>query len=114
MLCVQDAQQTHWSEARHVTFWIFVAKQQRRVVRATFSAELLGCCDAADRGILLTQLLHEADTGDCTLVGAAQRRDNGGYSIPAAVYIDAMSVYAACVASYIKIPADNAMLSRIQ
>ena len=74
----------------------------------------MGCCDAADRGILLTQLLHAAYTGDCTIVGAKHRLENGGYSIPAAVYIDAMSFYAACTALYIKIPADKAMLSRNQ
>ena len=53
----------------------FVARQQRRVVRATFSAELLGCCDVVDRGILLTQLLHEVGRGDCTIVGSTQRRE---------------------------------------
>ena len=92
----------------------FVARQQRRVVRATFSAELLGSCDTIDRGILLAQLLHEISTGDNSITGARQRRENGGYNIPAVLYLDAMSVYAAVTASYIKIPADNAMLSHVQ
>ena len=72
----------------------FIARQQRKVVRATFSAELLGGCDASDKGILLSQMLHEIYTGDCTVVGARQRREHGGYHVPMVLYIDAMSVFA--------------------
>ena len=36
----------------------YVNKQQRRVTRSTFVAELLSGCDAVDRGILLSQMLH--------------------------------------------------------
>ena len=88
----------------------FISRQQRKVVRATFSAELMGACDAIDKGILLSQMLHEIYTGDCSVDGARQRRDHGGYAVPMIVYIDAMSVYAAVTASFIKIPADNGML----
>ncbi|MFM7983037.1 MAG: hypothetical protein ACKPKO_27310, partial [Candidatus Fonsibacter sp.] len=93
---------------------IFISRQQRKVVRATFSAELMGACDAVDKGILLSQMLHEIYTGDCTVVGARQRRDHGGYNVPMILYIDAMSVFAAVTASFIKIPADNGMLSYVQ
>ena len=92
----------------------YISKQQRRVVRATFSAELLGLCDTVDRGILLVQMLRELATGDCTITTARCLRENGGYSTPMVAIIDAMSVFVACTASYIKIPADNAMLSHVQ
>ena len=60
----------------------FISRQQRKVVRATFSAELMGACEAVDKGILLSQMLHEIYTGDCTVAGARQRRDHGGYNVP--------------------------------
>ena len=66
------------------------------------------------KGILLSQMLHEINTGDCTIESAKARRDNGGYSSPMLVYIDAMSVFVAVAASFIKIPADNGMLSHVQ
>ena len=59
----------------------FVSRQQRKVVRATFSAALMGACDSADKGILLTQLLHEVSSGDCSIEGARQRREQGGSSV---------------------------------
>ena len=74
----------------------------------------MGACDAVDKGILLAQMLHEINTGDCTIESARTQRDNGGYSIPMIIYIDAMSVFAAVTASFIKIPADNGMLSHVQ
>ena len=92
----------------------FVSRQQRKVVRATFSAELIGACDSADKGILLTQLLHEVSSGDCSIEGARRRREQRGYSVPLVIYIDAMSVLAAVTASFIKTPADNGMLSHFQ
>ncbi|MFM7983969.1 MAG: hypothetical protein ACKPKO_32055, partial [Candidatus Fonsibacter sp.] len=90
------------------------SRQQRKVVRATFSVELMGACDAVDKGILLSQMLHDIYTGDCTVAGARQRRDHGGYHAPMILYIDAMSVFAAVTASFINIPADNGMLSYVQ
>ena len=39
----------------------FIARQQRKVVRATFSADLLSVGDATDRGIVRTRALHEVD-----------------------------------------------------
>jgi hypothetical protein len=92
----------------------FILRQQRKVVCATFSAELMGACDAADKRILRWQMLHEINTGDCTIENAKKRRDNGGYSIPMIICIDAMSVFAAVTASFINIPADSGMLSHEQ
>ena len=86
----------------------------KKVVRATFSAELMGACDSVDKGILLSQMLHEISTGDCSIDGARQGREHGGYCVPLVVYIDAMSVFAVVTASFIKIRADNGMLSHVQ
>ena len=92
----------------------FVSRQQRKVVRGTFSAELMGACDSADKGILLTQLLHEVSSGDCSIEGARQRRERGEYSVPLLMHIDATIVFAAVTASFINIPADNGMLSHVE
>ena len=92
----------------------FTARQQRRVTRATFTAELLSACDAQDKGFLLAQMLHEIVTGDTRCSTARQLRDNGGYAIPMALYIDAMSVFSATTATFVKTPADNGVLCHIQ
>ena len=42
----------------------FSGNKQRKVVRATFSAELLNGCDTVDKGFLLAQALHEMTTGE--------------------------------------------------
>ena len=92
----------------------FITKQQRRVTRSTFVAELLAACDAVDRGIILSQMLHEICTGNNSVSIARQLRENGGYAIPMALYVDAQSVFVAITSAYIKIPADNGVLSHIQ
>jgi hypothetical protein len=74
----------------------------------------MGACDTCDKGILLSQMLHEISSGDCSIEGARQRRENGGYQVPLVLYIDAMSVFAAVTASFVKIPADNGMLTHVQ
>ena len=67
------------------------------------------------RGTLLTHLQHEVRTGDCTLAGAKHRRETGVYFSIAAIYLDALSVYAVFTALYyIKIPANNDMSLHIQ
>ena len=86
---------------------------QRRVVRSTFTAESLAACDALDQGIVLAQTLHEMQTGDTTAHSSRQTRENGGFKIPMALYIDALSVYAAVTAVFIKIPADQSVLCHL-
>ena len=86
---------------------------QRRVVRSTFTAESLAACDALDQGIVLAQTLHEMQTGDTSAHSSRQRRENGGYQIPMALYVDALSVYAAVTAVFIKIPADQSVLCHL-
>ena len=53
------------------------------------------------------QILDEMQTGRSTAAEALSRREQGGYAVPAALYLDALSVYAAVTATFVKIPADN-------
>ena len=59
-------------------------------------------------------MLHEICTGDTSVTMAKQLREFGGYAIPMALYLDAQSVFVAITSTYIKIPADNGVLSYIQ
>ena len=84
------------------------------MTRSIFVAELLSGCDAVDRGILLSQMLHEIYTGNACISAACQLREYGGYAIPMALYVDAQSVFVSITSTFIKAPADNAVLSHIQ
>ena len=88
----------------------FVARSQRRVTRATFTSELQAGCDTVDKGLLLFQTLDELQTGRVSAAQALERREHGGWAIPAALYLDALSVYASVTATFIKTPADNGVL----
>ena len=88
----------------------YVSKQQRRVTRSTFTSELQGGCDTVDKGFLIVQTLHELQAGSCTAAQAMHLREQGGYAVPWALYLDALSVYAAITATFIKTPADNGVL----
>jgi hypothetical protein len=88
----------------------YQAKQQRRVTRATFTSELQGGCDTIDRGFILLQTLDEMQTGRISAAEALKRREHGGFAVPAALYLDALSVYAAITATFVKTPADNGVL----
>jgi len=92
----------------------YACKAQRHVVRATFSSELFASCDSVDHGILLQLMLHEIRQGPVSKMQGRQLREQGGYAIPAVVYLDALSVYAAVTATNIKIPAEKSLLSHIQ
>ena len=50
-----------WLGALRCACWTSIAGHQQNVVRATLSAELLGACDATDRGLVLAQMLHHID-----------------------------------------------------
>jgi hypothetical protein len=92
----------------------FVARQQRRVVRSTFTAELLGACDTLDKGTILAQMMHECVTGDIRPKSAVELTERGGYSVPYVLYLDALSVYASVTATFIKTPADNSVLFHLK
>ena len=89
----------------HVLDW--QCKNQRHVTRSTFAAELLSGGDAVDQGMLLSQLMHELASGPITATEARELRLTGGYKIPQILYVDAMSVFAAVTAVFIKTPAEN-------
>ena len=59
-------------------------------------------------------MLHEINVGAVTKAQARELRDNGGYSIPMTLMIDAKSVYAAITATYVKHPAEKGLLSHVQ
>ena len=88
----------------------YVSKQQRRVTRSTFTSELQAGCDTVDKGFLIVQTLHEMQSGGCTHAKARELREHGGYVVPWALYLDALSVWAAITATFIKTPADNGVL----
>ena len=88
-------------------------KSQRHVTRSTFSAELLSAGDAADQGILTSQMLHELERGLMTVLEARNRRMEGGY-VPSAIYLDAKSVYAGFSATFIKQTAEKSFLCHVQ
>jgi len=95
----------------HVLDW--TCKSQRHVTRSIFSAELLSAGDAADQGILISQMIHELEHGPMTALEARNRRMEGGY-VPTAIYLDAKSVYAAVSATFNKQPAKKSSLCHVQ
>ena len=56
----------------------------------------------------------EIKSGPISKAQARALRDDGGYSLPMVLYIDAMSVFAAITATYIKHPAEKGLLSLIR
>jgi len=92
----------------------YLSKAVRHVTRSTFSSELHAACDSADLGILILLMCHEIKSGPISKAQARALRDDGGYSLPMALYIDAMSVFAAITATYIKHPAEKGLLSHCQ
>ena len=54
------------------------------------------------------------EVGPTTRSEARDLRDNGGYAIPMTLHIDAMSVFAAATATFIKHPAEKGLLSHVQ
>ena len=92
----------------------YLSKSLRHVTRSTFSSELHAACDAADLGILIALMMHETETGAVTCAQARQLRDCGGYKIPMCLCVDAMSVFAAITATFVKHPAEKGLLSHVQ
>ena len=84
------------------------------MTRSTFAAELLSGGDAVDQGPLLSQRLHELTHGPMSAAEAWNQRLTGGCEIPQVLYLDAMSVFAAVTAVFIKIPAEKSLLCHVQ
>ena len=57
---------------------------------------------------------HEIHSGPVSKEQARILRDKGGYAMPMVLMIDALSVFAAITATYIKHPAEKSLLSHIQ
>ena len=92
----------------------FATKALRLVTRSTFSAELLGGCDSFDLGLLIMFILNEIVSGVPSKADARTLREHGGFAVPAVLCIDALSVYAAVTATYIKPPAEKGLLAHVQ
>ena len=97
--------------AVHILDW--ACRSQRHVTRSTFSAELLSAGDAIDQGMLTSHMLYELEHGPISMQEARNKRMQGGY-VPTALYLDAKSVYAAIIATFIKPPAEKSLLCHIQ
>ena len=59
-------------------------------------------------------MMHEVENGPVSKSEGRQLREYGGYAVPMALYLDALSVFAACTAVNIKIPAEKSLLSHVQ
>ena len=91
-----------------------VCKSQRHVTRSTFSSELLSACDTVDHGMLLALTMHELTAGVQSCIQSKTLREAGGWNVKLALYVDAMSVFAAVTATFLKIPAERSLLSHVQ
>ena len=91
-----------------------ICKSQRHVTRSTFSSELLSACDTADHGMLIALMLHELNCGIRSIAECRTLRETGGWSVKICLYVDALSVFAAVTATFLKIPAEKSLLSHVQ
>ena len=91
-----------------------VCKRVRNVTRSTWSSELFSLCDAADHGLLLRQIAHEFAHGPLNAENARRLREGdiqSGVSID--IVVDALSVYASCTASHLKVPTEKSFMSHV-
>ena len=89
-----------------------ICKAQRHVTRSTFSSELLGASDSGSWHA--TCIVPTCVHCWCTKAAEAKTlRETGGWNVKLSLYVDAMSVYAAVTATFIKIPAEKPLLSHI-
>ena len=64
--------------------------------------------------MLLSQLLHEIRVGVCSQSQARALREHGGWKVPLSIYVDAMSVFAAVTAAFVKEPAEKALWAHVK
>ena len=64
--------------------------------------------------MLLALSLHEFIAGAQTAAEAKTLRETGGWNAKLSWYVDAMSIYAAVTATFIKIPAEKSLLPHTQ
>jgi hypothetical protein len=58
--------------------------------------------------------MHEMLVGPTSASIARERRLSGGFIVPLVLYVDAMSVYAAITATFVKTPAEKSLLCHVQ
>ena len=64
--------------------------------------------------MLLATMLHQVETGCCTISSARLLREQGGWAIQLILALDAYSVFAAVIAQMVKTPAEKSLLSHVQ
>jgi len=64
--------------------------------------------------MLLALTLHEIRKGVQSSSDCRKLRELGGWDVKLALYVDAMSVFAAVTATFLKIPAEKSLLSHVQ
>ena len=86
----------------------YSSKQQRHVVRATFSAELYAATDTIDVGLLQAVTLEEISQGRRLEMSEAKRiMEYGPSKTKVCLCIDAMSVFSSISAATLKVPAEG-------
>ena len=98
-------------KAVHILDW--ACNSQRHVTRSIFAAELLSAGAAIDQGVVISQMVHELKHGYLSAAESRKLREEGGFT-PLALYLDALSVFAAIAATFIKVPAEKSLLSGVQ
>ena len=89
---------------------IFCFKKNNQNINQNIFSFLFLQFFTVDKGFLLLQCLDEMQTGRSSAAQALKRRETGGYAVPGALYLDALSVFASVTATFIKTPADNGVL----
>ena len=74
----------------------------------------MSACDTADHGMLIALMLHELSCGIQGSHECKTLRETGGWSVKLCLYVDALSVFAAVTATFLKIPAEKSLLSHVQ
>ena len=88
-----------------------ICKAQRHVTRFTFSSELLSASDTVDHGMLPAPSLHEFIAGAQSGAEAKTLRETGGWDLELSLCVDAMSMFVAVTATFIKTPAEKPLPS---
>ena len=75
---------------------------------------MFAACDTMDHLMLLAQLVHELEFGCCSHAEARRLREDGDWKIPTALFVDAMSVFGAVTATFVKEPAEKSLWSHVK
>ena len=92
----------------------YASKKQRHVTRSTFAEDLFGCCDTLDIMQVVILALQEVETGTVTTEQARRLREYGPYHYATVICVDAMSVFSAITAQYVKAPSERSLISHVQ